>query len=60
MRSGATASARKLNEAVSAYREALKEWTETAAPHWHDIAQRNLARASALLAERRGTGCTHP
>jgi hypothetical protein len=40
--------------------EALKDFREKAAPHWHNIAQKNLDRANALLAERRGTGFTHP
>ncbi len=43
-----------LQQAVEAFREALKEWTEKAVPYWHEIAQKNLDRASALLAERRG------
>ncbi len=42
----------KLEEAVSAFREALKELTKEAAPHWHDIAQKQLDRASVLLAQR--------
>jgi hypothetical protein len=44
----------KLEEAVAAHREALKEWTKEAAPYWHNIAQQNLDRANALLAQRRG------
>ena len=44
----------RLEEAVAAYRAALAEWTEAAAPHWHGIATRNLARAEALLAARLG------
>ncbi len=51
--SGQVESIRRLDEAVAAYRAALKEWTREAAPHWHEIARRNLARAEALLAERR-------
>jgi hypothetical protein len=43
----------KLVEAVAAYREALKEWTRDAAPHWHDLAQQNLARCIALSEQRR-------
>lgn len=43
----------KLEEAVLAYREALKEWTPEVAPHWHDIAQRNLASCLAVLEQRR-------
>jgi hypothetical protein len=39
--------------AVDAYREALKERTPEAAPYWHSMAQKNLDRANALLAERR-------
>jgi len=42
----------KLEEAVAAYREALEELTKEAAPRWHDMAQRNLHSASALLAQR--------
>ena len=40
-------------QAIAAYREALKEWTKDAAPYWHEIAQKNLDRANALLAKRR-------
>ena len=29
----------RLNEAVAAFRDALKEWTREAAPRWHDMAQ---------------------
>ncbi len=43
----------KLEEAGSAFREALKEWTKETDPERHDIAQANLARAEALLAARR-------
>ena len=50
----------KLEEAVSAYNEALKEFRPEAAPYWHDITKKNLDRANALLAERRGAGFTHP
>jgi hypothetical protein len=42
----------KLEEAVAAYRAALEEWTREAAPHWHDIAQQNMARCLALLGKR--------
>jgi hypothetical protein len=34
-----------LEEAILAYNEALKVWTEEATPYWHKIAQQNLARA---------------
>jgi hypothetical protein len=43
----------RLEQAVSAYREALKECTKEAAPYWHDIAHKNLDRANTLLAQRR-------
>ena len=43
----------KLTEAVAAFREALKEWTREAAPHWHEIVQRNMARCLALLEQPR-------
>ena len=45
--------AARLEEAVAAYRAALEEWTREAAPHWHDIAQQNVARCLALLGQRR-------
>ena len=45
----------KLEEAVAAYREALKEWTREAAPRWHDIAQQNLTRCLALIEQRRNS-----
>lgn len=44
---------KKLEEAVAAFREALKEYTQEQAPHQHQIAQRNLDRAIAMLAQRR-------
>jgi Tetratricopeptide repeat len=43
----------RLEEAVAAFRAALEEWTREAAPHWHDIAQWNLARCLTLLEQRR-------
>jgi hypothetical protein len=43
----------QLWHAVDAYREALKELTPEAAPYQHNIAQQNLDRANALLAQRR-------
>jgi len=43
-----------LQQAVAAFREALKELTEEAVPFGREIAQKNLDRANALLAERRG------
>jgi hypothetical protein len=45
----------RLEEGVEAYRAALEEWTQETAPRWHSIAQQNLDRANALLAQRRGT-----
>jgi tetratricopeptide (TPR) repeat protein len=45
----------KLEEAVLAYREALKEFTKEAAPYWHNFAQQNLDRTNTLLAQRRGS-----
>jgi hypothetical protein len=43
----------RLEEAVAAYRAALEEMTRAVAPHWHDIAQQNLAQCFALLEQRR-------
>jgi uncharacterized coiled-coil protein SlyX len=42
----------RLEEAVAAYRAALDEMTHAVAPHWHDIAQQNLAQCFALLEQR--------
>jgi hypothetical protein len=44
----------KLTEAIAAYRDALKEYTQAAAPYQHHIAQENFDRVDALLAQRRG------
>jgi len=44
----------KLEEAAAAYREALKEWTPEAAPHWYTMLQRNMAACLDLLEKRRG------
>jgi Tetratricopeptide repeat len=43
----------RLEEAVAAYRAALKEWTQAAAPYQHQIAQENFDRVNASLAQRR-------
>jgi hypothetical protein len=43
----------RLEEAAATYRDALKERTPEAAPHWHDRTQKNLADCLALLEERR-------
>ena len=43
----------RLDEAVAAYREALKERTPEAAPYCHDQTQENLAICLALLEQRR-------
>jgi hypothetical protein len=43
-----------LQQAVAAYREALKVFTKEATPCWYNIAQQNLDRANALLVQRRG------
>jgi hypothetical protein len=43
-----------LQEAVAAYREALKELTVAAARRQHDSTQRNLDQALALIAQRSG------
>jgi hypothetical protein len=43
--------AARLEEAVAAYREALKEWTPEAA--LHDIAQYKLDQCLTLLEQRR-------
>ena len=42
-----------LEEAVSAYRAALEEWTRERVPLWHNVAQQNLAQCLALLEQRR-------
>jgi hypothetical protein len=42
----------RLDEAVLAYREALKEYTRENAPYYHDMAQSNLDRTLKLLEER--------
>lgn len=46
----------RLEEAVAAYHEALKEWTREAHARGHGIAQANLTRALALMEQRRGSG----
>ena len=43
----------KLNEAVAAYREALKEYTGERTPYYWERTQRNLERALKLLEERK-------
>jgi hypothetical protein len=43
-----------LQKAVTLFGEALKEWTGEVSPYGHDIAQRNLDRAMALIAQRQG------
>jgi hypothetical protein len=43
----------RLDDAVTAFRDALEEWTREREPHWHAIAQRNLASCLVLLAQRR-------
>jgi hypothetical protein len=43
----------RLEEVVAAYREALKELTREADAHGHEIAEKNLARALAVLKDRR-------
>ena len=43
----------KLEEAVAAYREALKELTPGSNSYWHDIAQQNLTSCLALIEQRR-------
>jgi hypothetical protein len=43
----------RLEEAVSAYRAALEEWTRERVPLWHNVAQQNLAQCLALLEQRR-------
>lgn len=43
-----------LADAVTAYRDALTVWTVEHFGHCHDIAQRNLDRTRALIAERGG------
>jgi hypothetical protein len=41
-----------LQEAVAAYREALKELTPEQAPYYHQGASKNLQRALDLIEER--------
>jgi hypothetical protein len=36
-------------EAVTAFREALKEYSRDAAPYWRGVAQGNLGRVEALM-----------
>ena len=42
-----------LEQAVAAYRETLKEFTEKAASYQHDLGQGNLGRALAVVAQHR-------
>jgi hypothetical protein len=42
----------RLDEAVAAYREALKEYTRENAPYYQGMAQVNLDRTLKLLEER--------
>jgi tetratricopeptide (TPR) repeat protein len=44
----------RLEEAVAAYRAALEVFRPAGAAYYITLAERNLARAEALLAERRG------
>ena len=44
----------RLEESVAAYRAALDVLRPAGASHYAGIAERNLARAEALLVERRG------
>ena len=44
----------RLEEAVAAYRGALEVFGPAGASHYVGVAERNLARAEATLAERRG------
>jgi len=46
----------RLEEAVTAYRAALEVYETPGASHYIGVAQGNLARAEALLAERRASG----
>ena len=50
---GSASGTEKLEEAVSAYREALKELMKKAAFYYNLIVLENLDRVSALLAQRR-------
>jgi hypothetical protein len=43
----------RLEEAVTAFSEALKQWTQAAAPQQYKNVQMNLGRAHELLAQRR-------
>jgi len=45
-----------LQQAVTAFGQALTVFTPETSPHYHDMAQRNLARAQALLDARRKGG----
>src|SRR5262245_2200423 len=49
---GAQGHAAKLEEAVVAYREALKEWTRERAPFQWAATQNNLGNALRVLGER--------
>jgi hypothetical protein len=42
----------RLEETVAAFRAALEEWTPDRVPHWHEIAQRNLAKALGEIRRR--------
>ena len=52
-RSASESGTARLNEAVAAYREALKEFTSERAPYYRDVAQKNLDAALKLLDERK-------
>jgi exonuclease VII small subunit len=45
----------RLEEAVTAYREALAVFKESGASHYEGMASRNLARAEALLRARKSS-----
>jgi len=43
----------RLEEAVTAYRAALQEFTRERAPYWHQIAEQNLTRTLTIIERRR-------
>ena len=42
----------RLEQAIGAFRESLKEWTAETAPHYRRAVLTNLAKAEKLLAAR--------
>ena len=48
----------RLEEAVAAYRDALKEYTRERVPYYRDLTQKNLDEAKAALLRQRPAVCT--